>query len=591
MTETLAILVCDYLRREAQRVVAEAGWEDVVVETFPAEPDRRHPEGDNFELPEKVRLHGFDCIELFGGCCTHGSAQECGISCRFNQRQLCFEYFLPKPLLDVHYSEGAHLMTPGQLADWRGYLARSGFRQEDARDFFQETTSALVLLDTGVDGDSTAELVRFSEHVGVPYRVLPTGLEMFALLIKNRVARWHHSRELASLTDRVEQANHQSADYAMAFDLISSLAEMMDEATIVRRMVELFSMLFAPASLAVLTRENDGIVQSFAQGLNQDASLWQQRLSSLAKDYAWTESEAGFRLALRHGEDVLGGVELDGLAFPEQRERYLNIALSLGHVCGLAISNARQYDALKRTQEILRRHEDQLELLVKERTRALSLANDDLAQFATAASHSLQEPLRRISSYTQLLGRRYRGQLDDDADEMIDYSVSGALRLQELIDSLLRYSSIGTREEVLTDIDCNELLDQVVENVEDVDKEQVTRGTLPVIKGNAKHLQLLFGHLIANAIKYRSERPLQIDVRAEWREEMWCFSVQDNGIGIAERHQGRIFDLFKRLHRESEYPGVGVGLAMCKKIISLYEGEIWVESEVGRGSTFYFSYP
>jgi light-regulated signal transduction histidine kinase (bacteriophytochrome) len=229
-----------------------------------------------------------------------------------------------------------------------------------------------------------------------------------------------------------------------------------------------------------------------------------------------------------------------------------------------------------------------------EQTAELERSNAELQQFAYVASHDLQEPLRMVASYTQLLARRYGDKLDADALEFIDYAVDGARRMQALINDLLAYSRVGTRGAEFAPTDCNALVDQVIADlgaaIED-ERAVVTRGDLPTLQADPMQLSQLFQNLIGNAIKFHGERAPRVEIGAERRGGEWRFSVQDNGIGIDPEYADRIFVIFQRLHSRAEYPGTGIGLAICKKIVERHGGHIWMESAPGEGTTFYFTLP
>lgn len=225
----------------------------------------------------------------------------------------------------------------------------------------------------------------------------------------------------------------------------------------------------------------------------------------------------------------------------------------------------------------------------------LARSNAELEQFAYVASHDLQEPLRMVASYCQLLKRRYQGQLDPDAHEFIDFAVDGASRMQKLINDLLAYSRTGTRGKPLVETDTGVILERVLANLKmplEENQVTVTADPLPVVIADPTQLTQLLQNLISNATKFRCpSRPAAIHVSAEQREQEWLFAVRDNGIGIAPEHCDRIFLIFQRLHSRDEYPGTGIGLAVCKRIVERHGGRIWVKSEPGRGSTFFFTLP
>ena len=260
---------------------------------------------------------------------------------------------------------------------------------------------------------------------------------------------------------------------------------------------------------------------------------------------------------------------------------------------------------------------------LKQREEDLARSNKELEQFAYVASHDLQEPLRMVKSYIQLLARRYKGQLATEADEFIEFALDGATRMQRLINDLLTYSRVGTCGKKFEPTNCGRILEQVLNNLEVIIEENnavVAFDPLPTLMADPLQLGQLFQNLIVNAIKFHGEEPPRIHISAKpisefgirngelnselqtarlsspksqlsGLKEGWVFSVSDNGIGIAPEHTDRIFVIFQRLHSREEYPGTGIGLAICKKIVERHGGRIWVESEPKKGATFYFTIP
>jgi PAS domain S-box-containing protein len=282
---------------------------------------------------------------------------------------------------------------------------------------------------------------------------------------------------------------------------------------------------------------------------------------------------------------------------------------------GTAIVRVKAQQALKESEDELRIARDELEHRVQERTAELSKAsmelvakaqelaiktedltrsNSELEQFAYVASHDLQEPLRMISSYVQLLSRRYEGKLDKDADDFIAYAVEGTKRMQQLINDLLAYSRVGTRGKPPASTDFEDIFSEAMANLKMATEEAgavVTHDQLPTAMADKLQMVQLFQNLIGNAIKFRGQEIPRIHVSARPEGELWVFSVRDNGIGIDPQFYDRIFTIFQRLHGREEYPGTGIGLAVSKKIVERHGGRIWLESELGKGTTFYFTVP
>jgi len=229
---------------------------------------------------------------------------------------------------------------------------------------------------------------------------------------------------------------------------------------------------------------------------------------------------------------------------------------------------------------------------LKDIINKLMISNKELEQFAYVASHDLQEPLRMVSSFTQLLQRRYKGQLDENADDYINFIVDGAQRMKKLIDDLLAYSRLNTADRVYKLIEMDLLLEDVLKNLKAAINDtnaNIIHKNLPTIKGDPIQISQLLQNIIGNAIKFHGNKPPHIKISAKPLKEHWLFSVSDNGIGIEPKYQEQIFNIFKRLHTRDEYDGTGIGLSICKRIIERHGGEIWLESEKGKGTTFYFT--
>jgi len=230
----------------------------------------------------------------------------------------------------------------------------------------------------------------------------------------------------------------------------------------------------------------------------------------------------------------------------------------------------------------------------KEKEKELQRANDDLQQFAYSASHDLQEPVRNVTVYSELIAKRYHDVLDADGRRFLGFLTEGGRRLAMLISDLLAYTRAGTTEGDITSQDATAVLKHTLSGLAEAIRETsaiVTYDALPSVCMGETHLQQVLQNLIGNALKYRAQETPRVHVSVLNLGAQWRFSVQDNGIGIDPAYKEKIFGLFKRLHRDHQYDGTGIGLAICQRVVERYGGRIWVDSALGKGATFYFTVP
>jgi len=351
------------------------------------------------------------------------------------------------------------------------------------------------------------------------------------------------------------------------------------------------SMLEAVRDYAIIFLELDGSVASWNQGAERIKGYRAEEIvgQNFSRFYTPADIANGkpdheLQVAASEGrfEDEDWRVRKGGSQF------WANVVITAlrdasGKVNGF-VKITRDLTARKQAEDEIRRYAEDLKR-----------SNQELEHFAYVASHDLQEPLRTVSSFSQLLARRYQGKLDADADEFITFVVEGATRMQTLINDLLAFSRIGTRGNPFAAVDSGEILQAAGENLEVAIAESgavITNDPLPALVADQTQLTQLFQNLFSNAIKFRRpEEAPRIHVSAERQDGAWRFGVRDNGIGIDPQYFDRIFIIFQRLHGREEYSGTGIGLAICKKIVERHGGRMWVESEPGTGSTFHFTIP
>jgi signal transduction histidine kinase len=277
--------------------------------------------------------------------------------------------------------------------------------------------------------------------------------------------------------------------------------------------------------------------------------------------------------------------------FGEDEER---LAGFVSAIASVALENAEGFAELQRLNATLEQRVQERTASIESQKQDLARSNAELEEFAYVASHDLQEPLRTVASYCELLKRRYAGSLDEDADKFIQSAIGGATRMRNLINDLLTYSRVGRRGAPFRPTDMADVLHEAIANLNKTIEENqavISHDELPVIHADASQLTQLLQNLIGNGIKFRGEDAPRIHIGAQRRRDAWVFSVRDNGIGIEEKHFERIFKIFQRLHRREEYAGTGIGLAVCRKTVERHGGRIWVESNPDRGATIYFSIP
>jgi PAS domain S-box-containing protein len=380
------------------------------------------------------------------------------------------------------------------------------------------------------------------------------------------------------------------ADFVMMIDVTNR--KKVEEA--LRESEERFRSLSAAAFEAIVVHEGGILIRANDQyykmfGYEPEELMGKQALMSTVAPETLESMKKNIAAGVLGPYESIGQKK-DGTKFPiEIRVREIKYE-------GRKVRAAAIMDITERraAEKALQEYRDHLEDLVKERTAELARSNADLEQFAYVASHDLQEPLRMVASFTQLLAKRYQGKLDADADEFIAFAVDGASRMQRLINDLLAYSRVTTRKNPFLRVECDKVLDSVINNLKlaiDESGAIIARDPLPAVMGDPLQVGQIFQNLITNAIKFRSDEPLQIHISADLKDTDWVFSFRDNGIGIDSDQYERIFVIFQRLLDKKGTPGTGIGLAICKKIVENHGGRIWVESRPGEGSVFYFTIP
>ena len=396
--------------------------------------------------------------------------------------------------------------------------------------------------------------------------------------LETRIAQ--RTLELENSRDQLEE---QAEELAQS---LTSLEEEMAERQSSEERLRL--LIDGAKDYAIIMLETDGRVASWNEGATRLKGWSEQEILGRHFSVFYPEESVAAGKPQQELELAasMGRIAEEGWRVRKDGSRFL------ADVIITAISDdsgeLRGFSKITRDITERRRAEEQIKATLTE----LERSNKELEQFAYVASHDLQEPLRMVSSYTQLLAQRYEGQLDDQAKKFIDYAVDGAVRMQRLINDLLAYSRVSTQGKTFETIDSHAALGEALKNLASSIEETrtiVVNDHLPKVRADATQLSQLFQNLIGNAVKFRDAKAPLIRIAALDLGHEWRFSVQDNGIGIDTQYTEKVFQIFQRLHTRQEYPGTGIGLAICRRIVERHGGRIWFESEPGRGATFYFT--
>ena len=492
-------------------------------------------------------------------------------------------------LLGRPLSEITHAEDYGEGADYRNQLTRGAmksatgekrFVHKDGSVIWVQRTMSIVTDDAGKPQYVISVVENISKRKQVERR------QMVEHAVTLLLADAH---SIAEAIPRVIQIMSETLGYAYGARWV------LDPADRVLRCTE--SWCAAEPAVEEFCRKSTSSVETETPGkpggLNRAvwstaAPVW---IADVAQETALKRRESAQQAGLRSafafpipvGGKFYGVMEFFGREVRPRDERILEIARTVGHQIGQFIARKQAEAALQEANE---------QLTVK--AQQLSRSNAELEQFAYVASHDLQEPLRMIASYTQLILRRYGDRFDGDAREFMDFIVDGATRMKQLIEDLLAYSRVGTHGKAFRPTDSGAAVQKALANLRvaiESSTGTVTHDPLPTINADEFQLVQLFQNLIGNALKFKGAETPRVHISVNEQADTWTFGVKDNGIGIDGEYFDRIFMVFQRLHSRTDYPGTGIGLAICKKVVDRHGGRLWIESGVGSGSTFWFTVP
>jgi len=570
---------------EARVVVNTEGYGDVQAASYPDVCS--HPANQQ-KAKKRLRIEAGTLGDtLVLGLCNMYQTGDLptGIEAeQIQEEETCFALFAPAEMVRRLVADGAHVLTPGWLSGWSARLSQWGFDRATARDFFHEGTSKLVLLDTGVLPGAERMLEEMAAYLDLPAELIPVGLDHFRLQVKLAVSGWRSRRDAAALEKQLEQNQRRLANHAMALDLLASLARNMPEEEAIQAILELLTILMGARLVTWLPQGEDRATHpARSDGSPVDPGSIVDLEERMAGEDKFARTGQGFCMRVRYQERNLALLAVEDLEFRQHREEYINLALSLSNLLGLIIVNARSESRRRAAEAAL-----------KGKSFELERSNAELSHFAYVISHDLQEPLRTITGFLDLLERRFGDELDDKAHTYIDYTVDGAARMKRLIEDLLGYSRINTHAQEPVTVDLNRTFEEVKSHLRaalEASSASLTCAPLPTVLAEPTQMLQLLQNLVGNALKFRGEAAPEVHLSASGEADEVQVSVRDNGIGMKMEQAEGVFKIFKRLHDRDKYEGTGIGLAVCKRIVERHGGRIWMESAPGEGATFHFTLP
>lgn len=500
---------------------------------------------------------------------------------------------------------------PNQHHDWQELERAAATAGGECRQF--HVLAGKCVPDSAPAEIAGRQLVVVRRCKGLPGALTEAGRERLGLLIDKTVLEWRLDYQRTRLNAILASAYRRLTDFSMVQELVSGLAETLAEEKVVEKVFDLFATMLAPATMAFVALE-DGKPQrvwSRPPGFGESEEV-KQRLTSFRRYYAWTESGAGFTLSLRHRTKSLGVLEVEGVSLSEYRDHYLDMALVVARASGLAISNARLYRELRGPTRAYLEFAEDLQDALTARKRAeerqaqllkqVEAANEELSDFAHVVSHDLKAPLRAIDSLAKWLASDYGDKFDDAGRDQLDLLLGRVKRMHDLIDGILEYSRAGRIREQVVEVNLAEVVPEVIDLLAPPPNIRVTvESPLPKVVIERTRIMQVFQNLLSNAIKYMDKPQGLIRIgcteekgKGEMANEagwFWKFYVSDNGPGIEEKDRQRVFQLFQTLKPRDRADSTGVGLAVVKRAVEMYGGRVWIESQVGEGSSFYFTLP
>ncbi len=572
------LLVCSNFALETKQIIESCGFSHVEIETFPSccsvVEDSVIASVDGNPV-----INNGETITILTDSCPKGILtyiESRGYDCSGVSRvKVCPILFLNEALVHHYIRQGAYIITPGWLRTWRKNLEKLGFDKVMATEFFADCIKKIVVLDTKIDSNTEQDASDFAKYVDMKWEIIPVGLDHYRLFLSDVLKSKELVKFKEQLPEMIARANLLSADYAMSFDLLVSLVNEQSFDAVIEKLLDFFMLLFAPGNIIFIPSisQEQRKIRTIPRNLeysNEEIQIFVNKLESFRGNFEWTKDNTGFRFLIKHKKEIFGMVEIDRLAFPENKEHYLNIALTISDICGLALNNARIYSRLNSTMEILN-----LNLNEKEKIeRHLKTINKELEDFSYTVSHDLKNPLNFIKGY--LLYIKEEPALFNSLFNKIIERIDSSLYF---INHLLTLSRAGKIIQEIETIPLSSLIRIIFDNIKITSSniKLVMEKDLPYIEGDPERIGHVLTNIIQNFVQNRDPDKIEhiLEVTHSVEKDILKVIFKDNGIGIKKELQKRLFEPGYTLREE----GTGFGLSIVKKIMEAHGGLIWIESE------------
>lgn len=577
MSEKLCLIVCGSFLPEVKSVIEAGVYPDVAIKSFNSSCIGAQLNDDSIDTVLEKYKTQFSKVAVIGGSCNvlMNKKNVTNDQIEYYQLSQCFELLLNKSTIDHLITNRNYLISNGWLKDYKKHIMEWGFDSQTAKKYFQESVTKLVLLDTGLPDDYLTPLQTISNYMGIPYEIVPVGLSHCKLYLDSIILNWREENERKDLNDKIALVTSKSADYTMAFSELKNLVDLVEEEAIVKKIVNLLNMLFAPSDIKYTSINDDD---------NKDYLSFKG--NNISEN---PPNNNNFIIELSHQQSKVGVFEISGIPFPQYIERYKEVAKIISGVGGLAIANSRKYNQIKTNEESLKKYSEELKELIASRDKFFSII-----------AHDLRAPFSGLLGLTKIMAMENEKFTLKEFIELSESINIAADNLYKLLNNLLEWALLQQNE--ISFVKEKQNLSSLVLQSIEAFKARAVQKEISVISdieqklfvsADQKMVTTVLRNLLSNAIKF-THKGGTISVSAiQLKNSMIQVSVSDSGVGIDDINLNRLFVIGEKVSSKGTEGEIstGLGLILCKEFVEKHGGTLWVESKKNVGSTFYFTLP